>query len=653
MSETPSKKRRFAVTLLKLGFALALWGGVTLFAVALYFLRDVPEIPDDDGSMRYMALRFLDNNGKEISYRSNNIGQGVDVYALPPYFIDALLATEDRRFFEHGGADMFGILRAAISNFRAGRVVQGGSTITQQLAKLMFLSPERTLKRKIQEVYIAFQLESRLTKEEILSRYLSRVYFGSGNYGLKAAAKDYFAKDYAKLTLFESAMLVGAIKAPSVYNPFADAKRSEERAMQVIYNMIDHGSLDASALSAPDFALYWTDKKSVKEVETGYFLDWANGHASDYIGADAYGEYTVRTTLDMKAQHIAQQVCAGYAKDVNASHPGTDAQCAVIIMTPDGAVLAMTGGRSYAENGYNRAVSAMRQPGSLFKTVVYAAAMEQGMSPYDIMTDKPLSYGSWSPKNWNDRHIGDVSLKTAFAQSINSVAVQLTDMIGARNVIKTARDMGISADLDPHLSIALGSEEIPLLDMTAAFAHIPNKGASVWTHGIVSVTGENGNALYSRDNAPKTRALSAASAQHMTALTRAVVTSGTGKKAAVAGAAVAGKTGTTQDLRDAWFIGFTPDIVAGVWLGKDDNTPMHKDIGGGGNIPARMFADIVARYYRDTGKALPPASLYDGAPVRNTYSPAPVAPAQRYAPPPARSDEGGFFRKLRDLLERN
>jgi penicillin-binding protein 1A len=603
--EAGGKKGIFR-TLAKFVFVACVWLCVFGGVAAIYMLQGVPDVAAIRKQERHIGMHFLARDGTEVAFQGNHIGNPVRYDDLPKHFVDALLATEDRRFFKHFGVDVRGIARAAYSNFRSGKVVQGGSTVTQQLAKLSFLTPERTLRRKVQEMFLALYLESTLSKEEILSLYLSRVYLGNGNYGLEAASRDYFGKDYKNLGLFDSAMIVGMIKAPSLYNPYSSKDRAEARAMQVLYNMVDYGALDEAEL-ARTYA--WNPRKSRLRQEYSYFIDWLRPRVEDYIGAPD-GEYAIRTTMDSGLQQAAHHACNKHIGAAMRTHPGLNLQCAVVAMDHSGDILAMTGGRSYQESPFNRATQAKRQPGSLFKMFVYTAAMERGMFPYQHMIDRPVQYRGWSPRNWNNRYVGDISLTDAFASSVNSIAVQLADTVGIKRVIAASRKLGIVEDMPANLSVALGSAEATLLDMTTAYAHLAGGGRTLWPQGVIRVDSK-GKALYERQRDSGVTALEPHVVNRMLTMLRAVVTRGTGRRANIPGAAIAGKTGTSQNNRDAWFVGFSPDVVVGVWTGRDDNESMPKEITGG-TVPAEIFNDVTESYYQVLHRAaLPPARLYD------------------------------------------
>ncbi len=526
-------------------------------------------------------------DGEIYASRGTIRGRPPALRTLPPDLVQAVLAAEDRRFYGHIGIDPRGVARALLANLRAGEIREGASTITQQLAKVMFLSPERTFKRKIQEVMVALWLERRLTKDEILARYLGTVYFGAGAYGVEGAAQRYFDKPVQALSLSEAAMLAGLIKAPSVLAPTRSLETARARADTVLNAMVETGYLDpgraaeahanpARLIAVPDFG-----------SERNYFADWVVGQARRRLGP-VEANLTVRTTLDLALQDLAGRVIAerlarhGAALDVG--------QAALVAMAPDGAVLAMVGGRAYGESQFNRVTQARRQPGSLFKLFVYLASFEAGFGPDSVLSDKAVQIGTWQPRNYDGRYRGDVTLRTAFAQSINTVAVQLAEKAGHEEVIGVARDLGVRAPLKAAPSLALGTSETTLLEMTAAYATLAAGQGLVEPYGIRSVKERTAGVAW-QPMKPGKPAARDWKRREMLDLLTTVVRSGTGKAAAL-GRPAAGKTGTTQDHRDAWFIGFTADLVVGVWVGNDDNAPMKAVTGGG--LPAQIWRDFLA-----------------------------------------------------------
>ncbi len=521
--------------------------------------------------------------GEVFASRGAARGGHVDRKDLPKHLVDALLATEDRRFYGHGGLDLRGILRAAFANLFAGGVRQGGSTITQQLVKNSFLTPERTFGRKVQEALLTIWLERRLTKDQILERYLDTIYLGAGAYGVDAAARRYFGKAPADLTLAESAMLVGLIHAPSRLAPTRSLEAARARAETVLAAMVETGAVTEAEAAR---ARAEPARLAVPPRDTpgnGHFADWVDAETQRLLGG-VIGDFTVETTLNPALQAAAERVVAHWLDSPEAKGAS---EAALVAMTPDGAVLAMVGGRDYAGSQFNRAAQAHRQPGSLFKLFVYLAALQAGMAPDSPVTDAPVRIGDWEPGNFGDRYRGRTTLRAAFAESLNSVAVRLAEQVGRDKVIALARSMGIESPLAPDPSLALGTSEVTLLEITAAYAAVDAGVARVRPYGVRRIAGP-GSAFIARE--PLRPTPPAWPREDMLDLLGAVVRTGTGKAAAL-DAPVFGKTGTTQESRDAWFVGFTRDLVVGVWVGNDDNTPMNGITGG--HLPARIWADFV------------------------------------------------------------
>ncbi len=575
--------RRF---LLKWLFVLFIWAGVVGLGFLAYFAYDLPKTDTLAGPAHNPAVSVLAADGTPIATYGNLAGDFVSLDDIPQSLVDAVIATEDRRFFSHFGIDLWGIIRAGYANLEAGRIVEGGSTITQQLAKISFLDPERTLKRKIQEAMLAIWLERKFTKDEILAIYLNRVYLGAGAYGVDAAAKRYFDKSVRRLSLADAALLVGLLKAPSRYAPTRNPELAAERATVVLNNMVEAGFLtleEAEAASHERAAL-----GSRREGAGGarYFADWVLEQVPGYVGPQR-GDLTVLTTLDPALQEAAQAALAGALAREGAALAVS--QGALLALTPEGAVRAMVGGRDYGVSQFNRATQAMRQPGSAFKPILYLAALEEGYTPAERVLDAPITVGDWSPGNYNDRYYGEVSLEEAFARSLNSAAVRLIRAVGVKAVIKMARRLGVTVDLPGEATLSLGSAGLPLLELVQAYAAIPSGGVRVLAHGITEIRDSTGETIYRRQGSGAGRAVSGETVAGMLELMAAVVETGTGRAArleAPLGPAY-GKTGTSQDFRDAWFVGFAGGLVTGVWLGNDDARAMNKVTGG--TLPARLW----------------------------------------------------------------
>ncbi len=578
--------------------SFALTAGIVF--VALLVFVTIPKIQRemDMGPTSALAVTVLNADGEEIGSRGGSTAPVVPLAELPPYLVKAFVATEDRRFYSHWGIDLRGIARAAWVNLRSGGLVEGGSTITQQLAKNLYLDSDRTLWRKAQEALIAVWLESHMTKDEILTLYLNRVYMGAGNYGVDAAAHYYFGKSARDVSLAEAAVLAGLPKAPSRFAPTNDLALAQARANQVLDRLVDNGDLTPAEVAdarAHPAQVAERDKRDGPQ----YFVDWVVSQVQTLL-PDAHGRLTVRTTLDTKRQSAAEEAMRAVFKGDAAKRD--IGQGAMIALAPDGAVLALVGGRSYLQSQFNRATQAERQPGSAFKPVVYLAALEQGLNPSTEIEDSPVALGEWAPQNATRRYAGTVTLTEALARSINSVAVKLGERVGVTAIANAAQRLGITSHIQDNLSIALGSSEVTLLELTSAYSTFGNAGRHFAPYGIVEITSSDGQSLYTHQSAP-TQAIDEGHAREMTYMLRHVVTEGTGLRAALPDRLAAGKTGTSQDNRDAWFIGYTGNEVAGVWFGNDDNTPM-KNVSGGN------FAALAWHNYMMASQAgVPPAPL--------------------------------------------
>lgn len=589
------------------------------------FLSDLPDVNKLLVKGQSHDVTVLDDRGHLIVRRGLTQGARVDIARLPSYVPNAFIAIEDRRFRSHLGLDPIGLVRAAFENMLAGHVRQGGSTLTQQLAKNLFLDSNRTYERKMQEAMLAVYLESRYSKDQILTLYLNRVYFGAGVYGIEAAAQRFFDKPAEKLTLPEAAMLAGTVKAPARYNPLADTDASLARAAIVLRAMEEAGFIsDRMRLEAEA-----TRPKIARGSGTpgsGYFADWVISQLSGFAGR-ADDSLIVETTLDLEAQAAAERaIAAGLAGQGLLLHAS---QAALVAMTPDGAVRAMVGGRSYEQSTYNRATDAMRQPGSAFKPFVYLAAFEHGHTPDDVMNDGPVDIHGWKPDDYEGKFEGEISLTRAFAKSSNAIAAQLTDEVGAKVVAGTAHRLGIESPLAAVASLALGTSAVTPLELTAAYVPFANGGQGVEPFGITQVRTRSGKVLFTRRGTGPGEVVSRENLGRMTALMVESVTTGTGRSARLAERPTAGKTGTTQDYRDAWFVGFTADLVCGVWIGNDNNAPMRRATGGG--LPARIF-----RNFMEAAEAGLPAkplagdiALAASEPAANQTTPAPPRPASK------------------------
>ena len=613
-----------ALTFVSFGITAFIVGFIALVFITLPDLKRTLETAQTES----LSITVLASNGDELGIRGRRTAPTVPLGEMPPYLIKAVLATEDRRFYEHNGFDPRGIARAMWTNLKSFGFVEGGSTITQQVAKNLYLDNSRTIWRKAQEALITMWLENNLTKDEILTLYLNRIYMGAGNYGMDAAARYYFGKSVRDVSLAEAAILAGLPKAPSRFSPANDLERARARANQVLDRLVDAGSLrEKDVVGARENPAEVLTHST--EAGREYFIDWVAEEVRTLL-PDATGRVTVRTTLDPRRQTAAEKAVEKALADMGKDRNVT--QGALIALAPDGAVRAMVGGRSYVESQFNRAIQAKRQPGSAFKPIVYLAALKSGYTPDSPVTDEPVSMGDWSPRNASSRNWGTVSLATALANSINTITVQVGDRVGMDRILSTAQDLGIEGPLPRNLSIALGSAEVTLLELTSAYSAFGNAGRRAAPYGIVSIEAENGETLYAHQATPE-QVMTRNQAQDMTNMLHQVIAEGTGRNAALSGRLAAGKTGTSQDNRDAWFIGYTGNEAAGVWFGNDDNSPTEGAAGGN-------FAALAWRNYMTAAEQGMPAAPLPGA-VRYRDAPLVSATAPR----------SGFFAELADLFD--
>ncbi len=555
----------------------------------LWMARDLPDIAHPPPLPEPVRVTVLAVDGSVLTTYGPAPGQALPPDRIPEVMIQAVVATEDRRFFHHHGIDLVGIARAAWTNLRAGRLVQGGSTITQQLAKNLFLTPERSLSRKVRELLLALYLEEKLTKEEIVALYLNRAYFGAGAYGIDAASRSFFGHGAQQLNLREAAVLAGLLKAPSRLQPLANLEGAWERARRVV-------------LPAMQRAGYLSRQQVERAIAAGpprlrrglganvrYATDRALREAERLTGGWSGSVRiltTIRPDLQRRAQRVLRDVLAR-SGDVRNAHQG-----AAVVMLPDGAIEAYVGGRDWRQSQFDRVFQARRQPGSAMKPFLYAAALEAGYSPDDVLPDAPIRVGDWQPRNFDDRYRGPVTLYEAFVHSLNSVAVRLILAVKPEAVVAMAHRLGLQEPLRPLPSLALGAQEVRLLHLVAAYAPFENGGLPVDPYLVLEVRAENGPVLYRyRPKEEGLPVLARPLRRTMRHLLRGVVAEGTARRAALPGVAAAGKTGTTQDFRDAVFVGFIPGHLAGVWVGNDDNSPM-KGVTGG-SLPAMIWKEIM------------------------------------------------------------
>jgi penicillin-binding protein 1A len=583
----PARRRRGsgALALFKFLFGGAVLGAFALALVISYYAIGLPSTDSLFGVKGTPSVTVLDVEGKVIATRGAGVGSIVPVGEMPPYLPQAVMAIEDRRFYDHYGIDPWGLTRALFANMEAGRVVQGGSTITQQLAKNLFLTPERTFERKMEEAILALWLELKFSKDEILTLYLNRVYFGAGTYGVEAAARRYFNKSARDVTLKEAATLAGLLKAPSRFAPTTDADAAEERSQIVLGAMVDaHFITDKERGEAGESHPRVVVTRSSPGAD--YFADWVLEQVPGFIGGAPVADIVIETTLDLSMQKTAENAVA--AALTESGEKLKVGQGAFVVLGTDGSVKAMVGGRSYAESQFNRAVQAKRPPGSSFKPFIFLAALEKGYTPSSMVTDAPIVLKKWSPANYKHKYEGQVTLTQALARSLNSVSVRLIMDVGPKNAVAVARRLGVLSNLRAQPALALGASEVNLLELTAAYASFANGGFSAMPHGIYKIRTREGQTLYERQGSGPMQVMAPVFAAEMAYMMRETVNKGTAKRAHLKDRDAAGKTGTGQGFRDAWFVGFTRDLVAGAWVGNDNNTAMVNVTGG--SIPAEIWA---------------------------------------------------------------
>jgi len=602
---------------------LALWLGIGGVATLAWTGAHLPPIQSLEIPKRPPSIKIVDVAGHPLATRGDMGGAVLPLKELPSYVPNAFIAIEDRRFYEHYGVDPWGIARALIANILHRGVSQGGSTITQQLAKNLFLTQERTVHRKLQEMLLALWLERKFSKTQILELYLNRVYFGSGAYGIEQAAQRYFGKPARHLSLAEAALLAGLVKSPSRLAPTRNFDGAEQRAQTVLTAMAALGFISPAneklALAHPPRVVAQAGSDSIN-----YVADWVMDAINDVLG-HVDEDITVETTIDAGLQAGAEKaVTEELAAKGEKNGVG---QGALVAMTPDGAVRAMVGGRNYGESQFNRAVAARRQPGSAFKPFVYLTALEHGLTPDTVRDDKPIKLKDWQPENYKHEYFGPVTLAKALALSLNTVSVRLTLEFGPEAVIRTAYRLGIASKLEPNASIALGTSEVSMLELVGAYAPFANGGLAVMPHVIERIADGNGKLLYARNAQPLGRIIEARYVAMMNEMMAQTLNIGTARHATFTGWPAAGKTGTSQDFRDAWFIGYTAHLVTGVWLGNDDGAPT-KHITGGG-----LPVEIWSRFMRGAHQGVPVAALpgaagglFSGLASSGAGSPVPLPP---------------------------
>jgi penicillin-binding protein 1A len=618
---------------------LGLWLVIGVVGVLAWTGAHMPPLQSLEIPKRPPSIQIVDLSGRPLATRGDAGGAVLLLKDLPKYVPQAFVAIEDRRFYQHYGVDPFGIARATIANILHRGVAQGASTITQQLAKNIFLTQERTVHRKLQEALLAMWLERKFTKTQILELYLNRVYFGSGAYGIEQASQRYFGKPAKQMSLPEAALLAGLVKSPSRLAPTRNFDGAERRAQVVLAAMADTGFISPAsekvALTHPPHVAAQTGNGSIN-----YVADWVMDAINDVLG-HVDDDIVVKTTIDPALQANAEQ-----ALDDELAQKGTKngvSQGALVAMTPVGAVRALIGGRNYGESQFNRAVAAKRQPGSAFKAFVYLTALEHGLTQDSVRQDAPIKIKGWQPENYGHEYYGPVTLTKALALSLNTVSVRLTLEFTPAAVIRTAYRLGIASKLEPNASIALGTSEVSPLELVSAYAPFANGGLAVIPHVIERIIAADGKVLYACNEQPLGRIVDARSVGMMNDMMAQTLIIGTAHKAALPGWQAAGKTGTSQDFRDAWFIGYTAHLVTGVWLGNDDGTPTKKVTGG--SLPVEIWS----RFMRGAHQGVPVAALpgeqsgglmsglfNDNTRPRETDSLRPPAPIQsaNNAPPP-------------------
>src|SRR6516225_1888385 len=613
------------------GTVFALWGLIAGIGMLVWIGIHLPPIQSLEIPKRPPSVLILGDNGATLATRGDMGGAAVPIGELPDYVPNAFIAIEDRRFYSHHGIDPLGITRALVADIFHRGAAQGGSTITQQLAKNLFLTQERTVSRKLQEIALAFWLEHKFSKTQILELYLNRVYFGAGAYGIEGASQRYFGKSARQLTLPEAAMLAGLVQAPSRLAPNHNPQGAERRAAIVLADMTELKMIAPGAaklaLAHPAHAI-----KPPAAGSVNYVADWVMDAVNDLIGKFEE-DIVVDTTIDPALQSAAERALT---ETLNQKGDRLNiGEGALVAMTPDGVVRALVGGRDYGQSQFNRAVDAKRQPGSAFKPFVYLTALEHGLTPDTVREDAPITVKGWRPENYERQYLGPVTLRQALADSLNTVSVRLTLEFTPQAVVRTAYRLGIASILEPNASIALGTSEVSPLELVSAYATFANGGIAVTPHVVERIRSADGKTLYSRTAQPLGRIVDARYVGMMNTMLRETLVSGTARAANLPGWQAAGKTGTSQDFRDAWFIGYTSRLVAGIWLGNDDNTPTKHAVGGG------LPVEIWSRFMRTALSGQAPAALpgigepgWFGAPF-GAPAAAPSPPAEVSSQPPA------------------
>jgi penicillin-binding protein 1A len=588
-SKLSSREPQKVFSFLKYLVMGGLWAILGALVILAWFAYDLPSLKELEPGQRRPSIVYLTADHQEITHDGDLYGETVTTDTVPPYLIQAILSTEDRHFYEHHGINWLGLLRAAFVNIRSGKIVQGGSTLTQQLAKNIFLKPDRSFRRKFQELLISFWLEYHFTKEQLLNIYLNRVYLGSGTYGVDAACQEYFGKPVRSITLAESTVLAALLKAPSRYSPLVHPDVSKQRAKVVAHNMKMAGVLkETSYLKLIKDIEELRFTSGMKKTYNRYFTDWIRDELLQWV--DTNQDLLVTTTLNPRMQTLSAEAIQTVLDKEGKSKHATEAS--FVAMAQEGAVLALVGGKNYLQSQFNRATQARRQAGSAFKMLVFLAALQKGYELDTLISDAPFIDKNWSPKNFGWQTRGMIPLKDAFAFSVNTVAIRLAEKTGISSVISMAQQLGLKGPFAKDLSLALGTASTSLLELTAAYAVVAHNGKKVKPYGILEIRNTQGDILYKHQPEMPSTVLSEDVTLKMQSLLEAVITDGTGKKAQIPGVKVVGKTGTSQNHRDAWFIGYTPSVVAGVWVGNDDESHMKKVTGA--TLPVLIWKEVVS-----------------------------------------------------------
>jgi len=597
--------RRGIVEVTSDGLTMGMGGAVLMLALAI---PAFDETSDDWLTQAQYSVTFLDRYGNEIGKRGILHNDSVPLEEIPDHMIKATLATEDRRFYEHFGIDVMGTFRAMVENMRANTVVQGGSSLSQQLAKNLFLTNERTIERKIKEAFLAMWLETHLTKNEILKLYLDRAYMGGGTFGVDAASQFYFGKSVRDINLAEAAMLAGLFKAPGRYAPHIDLPAARGRANTVLQNLVEAGFMtEGQIFAARRNPATPVDRSDYAAPD--YFLDWAFDEVKRLAGGRSF-VLTAKTTVDMTLQRVAEDAVESNLRQYGKQYGAT--QAAMAMADLDGAVRAMVGGRDYGESQFNRATSALRQPGSSFKPYVYATALTNGYTPQSIVPDAPITIGGWSPQNYTRRYRGNISLTTALQYSVNTVAVRLAHSIGRQKVVDTAVAMGVKTPLKISKSLPLGASEVTVLDQLAGYGTLASGGRKMTPFAIVDLRDSEGNVIYrhSRDAPPREQSIPPEAASNLNRMLYEAANRGTGRRSLFDTAPIAGKTGTTNAYRDGWYCAYTGNYVATIWVGNDDFRSTRRMTGG--SLPAMTWKKLMS--YAHNGIEIKPIPGVGGVP---------------------------------------